>query len=155
VPAHVATCSSRMLRENCRSQFDGYTRKRSMLAPASGSKKSQATQPSAFRCSPATPVPLVRGFDEWSILLRLILGIELVLRVPRKEPTDGSENRDLHWRSIAERLSNEVDPAKSGILVEQLLLALDQRDGVSASATILTSELPANSASSSRILLAC
>jgi hypothetical protein len=64
------------------------------------------------------------------------------------------ENRDLHWRSIAERLSNEVDPAKSGILVEQLLLALDQRDGLPASATILPSELPANSASSSPILFA-
>jgi hypothetical protein len=65
------------------------------------------------------------------------------------------ENRDLHWRSIAERLSNEVDPTRLGVLVEQLLLALDQRDGVPASATILTSELPANSASSSPILLAC
>ena len=55
------------------------------------------------------------------------------------------ESRDLRWRSIAERLSNEVDPTKSGLLVEQLLQALDERDGLPASATILT--CPAQSVS--------
>lgn len=56
-----------------------------------------------------------------------------------------SVSRDLRWRSIAERLSNEADPTQSGILVEQLFQALDERDGLAPSATVLTSQLPASS----------
>ena len=61
------------------------------------------------------------------------------------------ENRDSHWRSIAERLNHEADPTRLGVLVEQLLQALDERAGPPASATILTSQLPANPASSSPV----
>jgi hypothetical protein len=62
------------------------------------------------------------------------------------------ESRDLRWRSIAEQLSNEADPTQSGILVEQLFQALDERDGLPASVTILTSKMPLNPASSSPML---
>jgi hypothetical protein len=62
------------------------------------------------------------------------------------------EHRDSHWRSIAERLSNEADWTRSGVLVEQLFQALDERDRPPASATIPISQLPANPASSSPML---
>jgi hypothetical protein len=62
------------------------------------------------------------------------------------------QNRDSHWRSIAEQLSNEADPTRLGALVEQLCQALDERDGLTTSATILTSQMPVNSASSSPML---
>jgi hypothetical protein len=52
-------------------------------------------------------------------------------------------NRDSHWRSIAEQLSIETDSTRSGILVDQLCKALDERAAPAVPATIITSHLPA------------
>jgi hypothetical protein len=61
----------------CRSQFNNRR------------NQSDATQFQHFTAHPQHLSCLGRGCYEWSILLRLILGIKLTLKIPRKERTHG------------------------------------------------------------------